>query len=80
LSKVKLTRKKLISVIVKFSPNSGQVPSVAEKNFLGKVRELDMYGVDPHPCKVRVFGFQGVFLNLETFLYLLSSSSFQTYM
>ncbi|XP_020903124.1 FERM domain-containing protein 5 [Exaiptasia diaphana] len=29
----------------------GQVPSVAEKNFLGKVKNLDMYGVDPHPCK-----------------------------
>ncbi|KAJ7371515.1 FERM domain-containing protein 5 [Desmophyllum pertusum] len=29
----------------------GQVPSVAEKNFLAKVRGLDMYGVDPHPCK-----------------------------
>lgn len=30
---------------------AGQVPSVAEKNFLGKVKALDMYGVDPHPCK-----------------------------
>ncbi|XP_031557619.1 FERM domain-containing protein 5-like [Actinia tenebrosa] len=29
----------------------GQYPSVAEKNFLSKVKALDMYGVDPHPCK-----------------------------
>ena len=32
--------------------NSGQVPSTAEKNFLASVKGLDMYGVDPHPCKV----------------------------
>lgn len=32
--------------------NSGQVPSTAEKNFLSSVKGLDMYGVDPHPCKV----------------------------
>lgn len=30
---------------------TGQVPSTAEKNFLGSVKTLDMYGVDPHPCK-----------------------------
>ncbi|KAM7440743.1 FERM domain-containing protein 5 [Porites harrisoni] len=30
---------------------TGQVPAVAEKNFLGAVKGLDMYGVDPHPCK-----------------------------
>lgn len=30
---------------------TGQVPSVAEKNFLSAVKGLDMYGVDPHPCK-----------------------------
>ena len=28
------------------------MPSVAEKNFLATVKGLDMYGVDPHPCKV----------------------------
>ena len=33
---------------------SGLVPSVAEKEFLAKVQDLDMYGVDPHPCKVRI--------------------------
>ncbi|XP_068693882.1 FERM domain-containing protein 3-like [Montipora foliosa] len=30
---------------------TGQVPSTAEKNFLASVKGLDMYGVDPHPCK-----------------------------
>ena len=39
-------------LIFQFCPNSGQVPSVAEKNFLASVKGLDMYGVDPHPCKV----------------------------
>ena len=38
--------------LFKFSSNSGQVPSVAERSFLSSVKGLDMYGVDPHPCKV----------------------------
>ena len=38
--------------ITKLFCSSGQVPAVAEKNFLGAVKGLDMYGVDPHPCKV----------------------------
>ena len=60
LSKVQLTRKKSDLYDCKFFPNSGEVPSVAEKNFLAKVRGLDMYGVDPHPCKVRAFRFQEI--------------------
>ena len=28
------------------------MPSVAERSFLSSVKGLDMYGVDPHPCKV----------------------------
>jgi len=32
---------------------SGQTPDVAEMNFLVTAAQLDTYGVDPHPVKVR---------------------------
>lgn len=58
----KLKKTDFCNSFPKFFPNSGQVPSVAEKNFLAKVRGLDMYGVDPHPCKVRGIKFQEIIL------------------
>lgn len=36
-----------------FFPVRGQVPAVAEMNFLRKACLLDTYGVDPHPVKVK---------------------------
>ena len=35
-----------------FKSTRGQVPAVAEMNFLRKACLLDTYGVDPHPVKV----------------------------
>ncbi|NWU39621.1 FRMD5 protein, partial [Hylia prasina] len=33
---------------------SGQTPATSELNFLRKAQTLETYGVDPHPCKVRL--------------------------
>lgn len=34
--------------------NRGQTPEMSELNFLRKAKTLEMYGVDPHPCKVNI--------------------------
>lgn len=34
--------------------NRGQTPEMSELNFLRKAKTLEMYGVDPHPCKVSI--------------------------
>lgn len=38
-----------------FPSCSGQTPATSELNFLRKAQTLETYGVDPHPCKVKLF-------------------------
>lgn len=43
-----------VSILLISLSNRGQSPETSELNFLNKAQTLETYGVDPHPCKVRI--------------------------